>query len=126
MAPINLSKLDAAIKTLEKDYTHHPSELERDGLIQRFEFTMELSWKLSKKILAENGIDTDIPKNVFRELAKIGWIDNPEEWIEFINKRNRASHIYNQEMAQDVFSGIENFIKQSRKLYLILKQKSND
>lgn len=126
MAPINLSKLDAAIKTLEKDYTNKPSELERDGLIQRFEFTMELSWKLSKKILAENGIDTDIPKNVFRELAKIGWIDNPEEWIEFINKRNKASHIYNQEMAQDVFNGIENFIKQSRKLYLILKQKTND
>lgn len=73
--------------------------------------------------MAINAIDADTPKNVFRELAQLGWIDNPELWLEFINQRNKASHIYNEEIAQEIFKVIPTFILESKKLLVILEKK---
>lgn len=123
MTSITLDKLRKALLSLEKGFKPNPSELERDGIIQRFEFCVELSWKSAKKILAINAIDTDTPKNVFREMAQLGWIDNPELWLEFIAQRNKASHIYNEEIAQEIFKIIPAFINESKKLLVILEKK---
>src|SRR5687768_2507472 len=103
MATISLARFVKALNTLKAGYKDNPSELERDGLIQRFEYTLELSWKTAKKVLFANGIEVDTPKNVVRELGSLGWINNPETWIDYIEKRNEASHIYNEETAIEVF-----------------------
>lgn len=123
MTMITLDKLRKALNSLESGYKHNPNELERDGLIQRYEFCVELSWKSSKKILALNAIEADTPKNVFREMALLGWIDNPELWLEFIAQRNKASHIYNEEVAVEIFNFIPSFIIESKKLFNILESK---
>ena len=123
MPNIGLSQLRKAFSSLQEGYRPNPSELERDGIIQRFEFTVELCWKTSKKILAENSITVDVPKNVFRELAQLGWIDNAEIWMEFINARNKASHIYNEQVAQEVFSVIPGLLIEAKKLIDLLESK---
>jgi nucleotidyltransferase substrate binding protein (TIGR01987 family) len=123
MTSITLDKLKKALLSLDKGFMTNPSELERDGIIQRFEFCVELCWKSAKKILAQNAIDTDTPKNVFREMAQLGWIDNPELWLEFIAQRNKASHIYNEEIAQEIFKIIPSFMLESKKLIVILEKK---
>lgn len=41
-----------------------------------------------QSILAENGIEAYGPKNSIRESAKLGLIDNPERWLEFLKARN--------------------------------------
>lgn len=123
MTQITLEKLKKALDSLDRGYKPNPSELERDGIIQRFEFCVELTWKSAKKILSQNSIETDVPKNVFRELASIGWIDNPEIWFEFLKQRNMASHIYNEEIAIEIFSVVPSFITESKKLYETLSKK---
>lgn len=123
MTQITLEKLKKALDSLDRGYKPNPSELERDGIIQRFEFCVELTWKSAKKILSQNSIETDVPKNVFRELASIGWIDNPETWFEFLKQRNMASHIYNEEIAIEIFSVVPSFITESKKLYETLSKK---
>lgn len=123
MAEISLSRLLKALDSLRRGYKDKPSELERDGLIQRFEYTLELSWKTSKKILQFNGIETDTPKNVIREMAQLGWIDNAEAWLDYIDKRNQTSHIYNEEVAVAIFSVIKNFISDAEELYQVLEAK---
>jgi nucleotidyltransferase substrate binding protein (TIGR01987 family) len=120
---MTLNNLKNALITLQAGYKTNPSELERDGLIQRFEYCVELCWKTSKKILAEDGIQVDVPKNVFRELANIGWISNPKKWLEFIDKRNMTFSIYSEKNAIEVFDIIPSFINESDKLLKTLESK---
>lgn len=123
MSEISLARLEKALDSLRRGYKENPSELERDGLIQRFEYTVELCWKTSKKVLIANGIDSDTPKNIVRELAQLGWIENPEAWIDYVNKRNETSHIYNEEVAARIFSVIKQFIVDADALIKTLEGK---
>lgn len=122
MAEISLEKLKKALDSLERGYKINPTELERDGIIQRFEFSVELSWKSAKKVLSKNGIDADVPKNIFREMASLGWVTNPALWLEFINYRNKASHIYNEEVAQEILAIVPSFIEESKNLLSALEK----
>lgn len=121
---VNINPLKNALGTLIDGYKDAPSDLERDGLIQRFEYSLELCWKMSKKILYENGIEVDAPKSIFRELANLDWIDSAEIWMEFIQARNKASHIYHKEIAEQVFSVIPAFIEHAKNLIKTLEEKS--
>lgn len=123
MSDISLVRLRKALDSLRRGYKDSPSELERDGLIQRFEYTLDLSWKTSKKILLLNGIEKDTPKNIIRELGLHGWIDNPEAWMDYLTKRNETSHIYNEEVADKIFKVIKNFITDVEKLISVLESK---
>jgi nucleotidyltransferase substrate binding protein (TIGR01987 family) len=123
MSEISLSPLRKALESLKKGYTDNPSELERDGVIQRFKYTLELCWKSSKKILYANGIEVDTPKNVVGELGQLGWIPNPEDWIDYIDKRNETSHMYNEEVAIKIFGIIRGFISDVEALLITLEKK---
>lgn len=98
--------------------------MERDGVIQRFEYTIELLWKVAKKVLEENGIVAIAPKDVIRELANIGWINNPEELIEFLKMRNETSHTYKEDVANMVYKASYSFASACEKIVNILKEKS--
>lgn len=76
----------------------------KDGVIQRFEFTLELSWKALKIYLNEEGIEkVATPKSTIREAFKVGVIKNVDTWLEMIDDRNLTSHIYNQSVADDIY-----------------------
>ena len=111
MNNLTVEPLKKALNTLTSALTSTPSELERDGLIQRFEYTLELSWKISKKVLFENGVEAESPKAIFREMAQLGWINEPEMWFGFLKARNKTNHIYHKEVAEEIFSEIPRFIE---------------
>jgi nucleotidyltransferase substrate binding protein (TIGR01987 family) len=122
---INFEKIDKALSQLEIATSKEPAnDLERDGAIQRFEYTIELLWKVSKKVLEDNGIAAIAPKEVIRELANIGWINNPEEMIDFIKMRNETSHSYKEDVAIKVFEASKKFTIACKLLVDILKEKS--
>lgn len=119
-----LNNFQRALKTLDSAMEKPPANsLERDGIIQRFEYCLELSWGTAKKVLEYHEIKVDSPRNVFRELAKNGWINNPEDWIQFIEARNKTSHLYHEEVAEEIFKVIPTFLKASHKLIKILHEK---
>ena len=78
-----------------------------DGTIQRFEFTFELAWKLAKAILESNGISADTPKAVIKEAFKAKMLKDGEGWIDMLEDRNKASHIYDAEAARVIYNKIK-------------------
>lgn len=100
---INISSLLKAYKTFKEGLTSAKSQLEKDGVIQRFEYTLELCWKTLRKILKYKGTIVNSPRDTFREAHLVGLIDNVNAWYDLLDKRNLSSHTYNQETADDIF-----------------------
>ncbi|MBA5249741.1 Nucleotidyltransferase [hydrothermal vent metagenome] len=73
------------------------SDLEKEGLIKRFEFTLELAWKTIKDKMQEDGIIIDkiSPKYILKLAYQSKYINNIEIWIAMVNDRNLMSHTYN-------------------------------
>ncbi|WP_156911800.1 nucleotidyltransferase substrate binding protein [Salibacterium aidingense] len=67
---------------------NNPSEVERDGAIQRFEFTFEACWKTAKQYLYDReGLDIGSPKGVIRSSREVN-LFNEEETIPALNMVN--------------------------------------
>jgi nucleotidyltransferase substrate binding protein (TIGR01987 family) len=83
------------------------NDLLRDGLIQRFEFTFELAWKVLKAIFEEEGlIGLNSPKAVLREAFSAGLIEKDELWLAMLSDRNTTAHIYNEQLAIEICNKI--------------------
>ena len=72
----------------------------RDGAIQRFEFTVELTWKTLKNILFYYHIDAKKPRDIITLAAQEGILDFLPNWLIFLKARNKTSHIYKKEVYQ--------------------------
>ena len=98
-------------KSLEKDIKE--DELYLDAIIKRFEFSYELAWRLMKRFLSYEGVDAQSPRAVIREAFNNGLINNPNVWLDMLEKRNLSSHKYNQETAETIYKFIkERYIKE--------------
>lgn len=101
-----------ALKRLEEilvEYQAQPITAIRDGAIQRFEFTSELSWKLMKDYLQSEGFgEFNTPKSVLREAYAVKLIDDNEGWIKLIEDRNLTSHTYDEATSNEIFQRITN------------------
>jgi nucleotidyltransferase substrate binding protein (TIGR01987 family) len=83
------------------------TDLERQGLIQSFEFTFELGWNVLKDYLESIGFsELRGPKPVVRKAFANDVIEEGEEWIAMIESRNRTSHTYNEETAAEIATAI--------------------
>lgn len=116
-----------ALRNLEEALTiKNPSKLERDGTVQRFEYSYEIIWKLARRILKLNEIEADVPKTVFRELGRLSWIDNVEDWISFQKSKNETSHEYGEKLAQKSYDLTKHFLPLAKKVLAVLEAKSNE
>jgi nucleotidyltransferase substrate binding protein (TIGR01987 family) len=83
------------------------SSLEKQGVIQSFEFTHEVAWNLLKDYIEDKGGQNLIgSKDTSREAFQRGLIENGEAWMAMIASRNQTSHTYNEATAEDVFKKI--------------------
>ncbi|MGK2913452.1 MAG: nucleotidyltransferase substrate binding protein [Porticoccaceae bacterium] len=79
------------------------SDLEKQGVIQAFEFVHELAWNVLKDFLEFEGIQGIVgSRGTVREAFKRALIDDGELWMDMIEKRNLASHTYNQALADEL------------------------
>jgi nucleotidyltransferase substrate binding protein (TIGR01987 family) len=79
----------------------------KEGLIQRFEYTHELAWNVMKDFLVNAGNNNIFgSKDATREAFASGLIINGEVWMDMIKSRNKTSHTYNEETADDIFMKI--------------------
>jgi nucleotidyltransferase substrate binding protein (TIGR01987 family) len=83
------------------------TDLEIDGVIQRFEFTFELTWKFLKEYLYDQGVICNSPKSCLKEAYKLNLIDNEEIWLNMLKDRNLSTHIYDFETSRDIFKKIK-------------------
>ena len=78
-----------------------PNELEKEGTIQRFEFTHELAWKVMKDYLEYEGI-TGLTgsRSATREAFNKGLITEGQKWMDMIESRNTTVHTYRGEILE--------------------------
>jgi nucleotidyltransferase substrate binding protein (TIGR01987 family) len=102
------NNLVKAFRQLEKanDQFAQLSVLEKEGMIQRFEYTFELSWKTLKDYLESRGVQVQFPRDVFKEAFSAGIIHDGEAWMEMLDNRNLMSHTYQEEIFQEVVNNV--------------------
>ncbi|MCB9502459.1 MAG: nucleotidyltransferase substrate binding protein [Deferribacteres bacterium] len=85
----------------------HLNELEKQGLIQAFEYTYELAWNVIKDYFEAQG-DTGIlgSRDAFRLAFRRGLIQDGDEWMDMITSRSLTSHTYNEETAEKIVTSI--------------------
>lgn len=95
-----LQQLSSAVKLSQQ---RPLSELEEQGLIQAFEFTHELAWNIMKDYFEYQG-NTSITgsRDATREAFRRTLITDGEGWMEMIQSRNKTSHTYNREVADEI------------------------
>ena len=75
------------------------------GLVQRFEYTLELAWKTLKDRLESDGAKIKpivTPRNVIRAAYESGLIDDGRAWMDMLEDRNRMSHEYDREAFKEI------------------------
>ena len=79
------------------------SDLEKEGTIQRFEYTWELAWKVLSDYLRSEGIVLAeiTPKSVIREAFRASVISDGDTWMRALDARNRISHTYDLEKFEE-------------------------
>jgi nucleotidyltransferase substrate binding protein (TIGR01987 family) len=99
-----LGRLKAA---LELDATRPLSDLEKQGLIQAFEFTHELAWNTIKDFYEYQG-ETELQgsRDVARLAFRRGLVESGEIWMDMIKSRNRTSHTYDEKIAEGIVSDV--------------------
>jgi len=73
------------------------SVLEKEGLIQRFEYTFELAWKTLKDYLESNEVIAKFPREVIKAAFHYDIIIDGEVWMDMLDKRNILAHTYDEE-----------------------------
>ncbi len=107
-----LGDLDKAINRLkeaidESNINPNSSTL-KDGVIQRFEFTYQLCWKLMKHFLEMEGIEeAKSPRSTFREAFQYGLIEDGDLWIDMLKDRNLTSHVYDEDVSIEIYNKIK-------------------
>ena len=95
------------------------SNLEKQGVIQAFEFTHELAWNVLKDYLQDQG-NQNIKgsKDATREAFKVELIADGEQWMAMIQSRNVSSHTYNEHLAEEL---VDVIVKQYFPLFVALQ-----
>ena len=94
--------LEAALKI------ESPDIVQKAGIIHFFEICVELSWKVMKDYLENQGfIDVKSPRSAIKKAFEVGLIENGHIWMELIIDRNLTTHMYDEQKATE----LENIIK---------------
>ena len=64
------------------------------ALTKAFEIAVEYAWRELKRQAEDEGLDVPSPKSAVRQAARLGWISDPEAWMEMIEARNASVHDY--------------------------------
>ncbi len=102
------SKLESAFVKLNEGVNTAEDELEKDGVIQRFEFSLELIWKTLKLFLQNSGIEVKTPKESLKKAFNVGWIKDEKTFLDMLEDRNRTSHIYDKDTSDEILERIKN------------------
>ena len=84
--------------------------LEQEGVIQRFEYTFELAWKVLKDLLFYEGFDVKSPRDVIRQAFESDYLtaEDTEIALVALEKRNLLTHTYEEKTMLEALELIQN------------------
>jgi nucleotidyltransferase substrate binding protein (TIGR01987 family) len=126
---LDLSSLEKAWKSLQESWKEFQKDTSnrfvQDSVIQRFEYTYELSHKMLKRFLtAADFSPREVNEMTFGDMIRTAnrkglLLGNLEKWNEYRQARNITSHTYDEAKADDVLSVVPDFLVESE--YLLKK-----
>lgn len=122
----NFEKAFLLLKEVIEMDLNQLNQLEKEGIIQRFEYTFELAWKVLKDKMEDDGIvmETISPKYIVRKAFETKYIHDADTWFLMIGDRNLMSHTYNfSKFEEIIFSIKKHYIIILNELYEFLKKK---
>ena len=109
-----LSVARRALSSLEELLAlEHPSRVERDAAIQRFEYTCEALWKAAQRyLLIVEGLSIGSPKGCIRACRDVGLLTDEQAVVglEMIDDRNLTVHTYNEALAERIYRNLSHYI----------------
>jgi nucleotidyltransferase substrate binding protein (TIGR01987 family) len=131
---LDLSSFENALVSLkeaiEKFQEDENDKFIRDSVIQRFEYTYEVSFKMLRRFLqlsehSEGSFDELIFADIIRTANERGLLlGNLEDWIEYRKVRNITSHSYDEAKASAIVSVVPSFAKEAEFVLNKLKERS--
>ena len=101
----------------------NPSEVERGGVIQFYEMSFELAWKMIKDYLQEEGFEVKSPRAAIKQGIQMELLDDPYKWMDALEDRNLTAHTYDEETAIRVYDSIKkSYFPILNNLYDLLKK----
>lgn len=126
-----LSELHAAAENVSRMERFNEVEQKglRAGVIQNFEVTYELCWKLMvrwlRMNLGANVVDGVPRRELFRLAAQQRLVADVDMWWQYHEARNITSHIYDERKAELVYSAIGDFVHDARALLTALEARND-
>jgi nucleotidyltransferase substrate binding protein (TIGR01987 family) len=131
---LNVSPLENAVTRLTEGLARYERDIAdtqiRDGLIQRFEFTYEISHKLLKRHLETVSANPEqFDAMPFADLIRSGneqglLLGDWAKWRAYREMRSKTSHTYDEETAIEVVRGIPAFLEEARYLLTQLQERN--
>lgn len=119
---LDLTPLERAISRMQEGLARYQQDISdtqiRDGLIQRFEFTYEISHKMLKRFLeATSANPAEFDNMSFQDLIRSGnerglLLGDWAAWRKYREMRSKTSHTYDEGVALEVVEGIPEFLKE--------------
>jgi nucleotidyltransferase substrate binding protein (TIGR01987 family) len=103
------AEVSNATARLNEAVAHPESDIVRDAVIQRFEFSFELIWKTLKLYLERQGHECGGPRATLKKAFAEGLVTTPEAadlWLEMLEDRNLTSHAYDEALAKTIYQHI--------------------
>jgi len=137
---LDLSSLQKAVESLKRaldvaapdrlgSMPADQQEVVRAGVIQNFEFTYELYWKFMKRWLETNispmVADGVTRRELFRLAAENLLIEDVEQWMIYHDARNQTAHIYDPQIAQEVYETARDFVKDAAGILQALEARND-
>lgn len=95
-----------------------------DGTIQRFEICCDQMWKLFLYLLKEEMIETEpSPKKIMKKVYSLAWVDDEKLWIGMLDDRNVTSHVYDKELAKQIYDRIKSYYPEMQNVFDNLLEK---
>lgn len=94
---------DRVLTVYQKDTEN---EIAQIALIQSFEFTYELSWKVMQDFLRHMGIEVSYPREILKQAFHHNLLKDGQIWIDMLDDRNLMSHAYEKSHAKQAISHI--------------------
>ena len=125
-----LTNFERALRLLREAMAEGPealNQLEKEGVIQRFEYCFELAWKTVKDYMEASGIVFDVvmPRQVIKEAFAAKVLNDGATWIAMLDHRNLLSHTYNPVVFEQAVAAIhQRYLPQLEQLHTFLQQEA--
>ncbi len=118
--------LGNALRRLQEALHHadiETNDIVVDATIQRFEFCIELFWKMLRRLLFIEKVEACTPRESIRKAFQNKLIDDEPVWLSMMDDYNKTSHTYEQEESRRIFETIKTYAPVMQKSYEELRKK---